>query len=63
MHYVDFMNPLCVWNSPVIIPLLLRYVRFVGLAVAAVLFFSPELVELCRWAWASSCRLSHIKEP
>jgi hypothetical protein len=24
--------------------------------VVAVLFFSPELVELCRRAWVSSCR-------
>lgn len=48
MNYVYFLNVQCVLNSPVIIPLLLRYVRFVGLVVAAVLFFSPELVELCR---------------
>ena len=41
-----------------IILLLLRYVRFVGVAV---LFFSPELLELCHWAWESSCRLSHMR--
>lgn len=47
-NYVCFLNANYVWNSPVITPLLLRYVRFVGLVVVAVLFFSPELLELCR---------------
>jgi len=43
----------------VIVPLLLRYVRFAAFVV--VLFFSPELVEPCRRAWESSCRLSHMR--
>ena len=59
IRYVCLINVLCVWNSPVIVPLLLHYVRFAGFV--AVLFFSPELVELCRRAWVSSCRLPHMR--